>query len=178
MLRRINILFLLLTIAVASTGCIKDDDTDNDLVGVGDQLPQFSVQMNDGSTISTNDLLGAPSLIVFFDTTCPDCQQAMPRVDSLYLEYGIGAGGKSSGQVHFVCISRAQGEEIVAAYWEESGFSMPYSAQEDRTVYNLFATMTVPRVYISDSQTIVRSIYTDSPLPEYEDLLQDITALL
>lgn len=157
--------------------CVKDGDDGDDGIEVGDSLPQFSVEMNDGSIVSTSDLAGSVSLIVFFDTTCPDCQQVMPLVDSLYRGYGIGAGGESTEQVRFVCISRAQGEDIVAAYWMESGFSMTYSAQDDRRVYNLFAKMTVPRVYISDSQLIVHTIYTDNPLPDYSDLLAALAEL-
>lgn len=38
---------------------------------------------------------------------------------------------------------------------------MPYSAQTDRSVYALFATAGIPRVYVSDNNGIVRAIYVE-----------------
>lgn len=35
---------------------------------------------------------------------------------------------------------------------------MPWSAQEDRTVYELFASRYVPRVFVFDAQGTVRAL--------------------
>lgn len=60
-----------------------------------------------------------------------------------------------------MCISRAQSGNDVAAYWQAQGLDMPYSAQTDRSVYALFATAGIPRVYVSDNNGIVRAIYVE-----------------
>ncbi len=162
------------------TSCIKDnEDQDEDWsLQVGDSLPQFTVTMSDGIQISTGDLTGTVSCIMLFSTTCPDCQQTFPVIQQLYQEYGIGAGGDSSETVRFVCISREEGNDIVSQYWSENDLTLPYSAQENREVYNLFATRTVPRVYISDPGTVIRASYTDSPIPTYDEIVQDFESLL
>ena len=98
-------------VAVCLTSCIKDRIPQGADLEAGDRLPEFSVTMDDGSTISTADMLGGISCIVFFHTGCPDCQN-----------------------------------------------------------YNLFATYAVPRIYISDIDGVIRSIWTDNPLPTFDEL--------
>ena len=46
-----------------------------------------------------------------------------------------------------VAISRAEDEDMVAPFWEEYGLEIPYSAQPDRRIYDMFAKSIVPRVY-------------------------------
>ena len=87
----------------------------------------------------------------------------MPRIQRLYDTY-------ASKGVRFALISREDGEASVAAYWEEHGLTMPYSAQEGRTVYELFAYRRVPRIYVSDSTGTIRHIFTDDPIPTEEIL--------
>lgn len=65
----------------------------------------------------------------------------------------------------------------MAAYWKEQGFTLPYSAQEDRTVYELFAQTGVPRIYIVDEEGIIRSLFTDQMLPEWEELVKALDKL-
>ena len=57
------------------------------------------------------------------------------------------------------------------------GYSMPYSAQETRAIYKLFATSRVPRVYVFKNW-VIRKIYTDAPTPTYSDIMSDLDALL
>jgi hypothetical protein len=53
------------------------DDTSS-LVNLGDTLPAFSVTDNAGHVYSNSTLKGHISVIVFFNTTCPDCQHELP----------------------------------------------------------------------------------------------------
>ena len=76
----------------------------------------------------------------------------MPKLDSYYRQHKDEAG------FQMVAISRAEDAESVAAYWKENGLSMPYSAQTDRRVYELFASSLIPRVYYCSPQGIVTRI--------------------
>ena len=143
--------------------CINDDDVVGRECAVGDLLPDFSVAMNDGSSVSGASLRESVSLILFFHTSCPDCQQVLPIIQRIYDEY-------ASADIQFAFISREEDAASIAAYWETQDFSMPYSAQSNRIVYELFATSRIPRVYISDSDGIIRYIFTDNPVPTYEEL--------
>lgn len=148
-------------LALIACGCVHDDDyLDADIVKVGQMLPDFTVAMNDGSVVTGEMLREGIAVVVFFDTSCSDCQQLLPQLQMLYDDY--------SEKAHFVLISRAEGEATISPFWESNNLTMPYSAQSDRGVYNLFARSLVPRVYISDAEGVVRYIFADNPVPSYE----------
>lgn len=146
------LLYLLLT------GCssIEDDETKERVV-VGDRVPLFSVEMvKDGerSTFSTAQLTGE-TVIVFFNTTCPDCQRDLPKLNQYYLKHKADEG------FQMVAISREEGEEDVAAYWKDNGLQIPYFAQNDRRIYELFASSIIPRVYFVSAQGIVTRVFIE-----------------
>ena len=146
------LLYLLLT------GCssIEDDETKERVV-VGDRVPLFSVEMvKDGerSTFSTAQLTGE-TVIVFFNTTCPDCQRDLPKLNQYYLKHKADEG------FQMVAISRAEGEDAVAAYWKDNGLQIPYSAQNDRRIYELFASSIIPRIYFVSAQGVVTRIFIE-----------------
>lgn len=78
----------------------------------------------------------------------------------------------------FIAISREEGGEEVAAYWKENGLTIPFSARTDRTVYELFSTKGIPRIYISDKDTRIRYVHTDADMPAYEDLVAEIESVI
>ena len=172
MKKAIALLSTLALCALLFSSCIHEDGPNlEDVVEVGDLLPNFSVVMSDGSTVTGAELRKSPSVVVFFYSGCPDCRQALPSVQRLYNNY-IAQG------VRFALISREEGASTIEDYWQTNGFTMPYSAQEDRTIYELFAKSRVPRVYISDNGGRVRAIFTDDPVPTYEELVVALDALL
>ena len=155
--------------ALCLSGCIKEN-VGADLK-VGDRLPDFTVTMNDGTVVSDDSLMGNVSCVMFFHTTCPDCQATLPVVQSIYDEY-------HQKGVLFALISRGQAADDIDIFWEEKGLNMPYSAQESRYVYNKFASTRIPRVYICDKNGIIRYIFTDDPIPVYDDLMSSLESLI
>ena len=152
----------LLTAVLSLVSCIKEKQTGADL-SVGDMIPDFTVAVSDGTSLTGAQLRDGVSCIVFFTTICPDCRETLPHVQRLYDEY-------ADKGVRFAIISREDGYESVSTYWMEQGFAMPYSAQSDRTIYELFARSRVPRVYIC-RDGVIKSIFTDQPAnPTYEVL--------
>lgn len=155
---------------LALASCVRDPRPDGPETAPGDLLPEFSVTMDDGSVLSTSALEGSVSVLVFFHTGCPDCREELPVVQRVYEEFGA--------RIVLACISREQGAAEIEAYWRENGLSLPYSAQEDRAVYSLFAYSGVPRVYVSGPDLRVFSVYDDDPVAAYDDLSGDIRTLL
>ena len=136
-------------------GCVVDepgsDNDDTDLVGVGDRLPSFSVEVVDDATRYTfsSDALTGPTVIIFFNTGCSDCQRELPVLNDYYQQH------RSEPGFQMVAIAREETEESIRAYWEAHNLSIPYSPQGDRRVYNLFATITIPRVYFSSHTGLI-----------------------
>lgn len=165
-------LLLSLLSCLLCLSCITDDAPTGEVrVQVGDALPAFSVKLTDGSTFDTSVSGGAVTFIMFFDTTCPDCRATLPRVQQVYEEYR-GRG------VRFALISRAESAADVAAYWAQESLTLPYYADGTRTLYDLFADATIPRIYIADPQGIVCYMHTDNPVPTRDVLAGELSALL
>ena len=163
-------LLLILSCIFIVSSCIKDKPQGSDLK-VGDMLPDFEVVMNDGTVVSDEGLAGSVSVVMFFHTSCPDCRQALPRMQQIYDEY-------ASKGVAFALISREDAEQDIEAYWNEQGLKMPYSAQNDRKVYEQFASSRIPRIYINDRNGIIRYIFTDDPVPSYDDMDSSVRSLI
>lgn len=149
---------LLLCLLAEACSAVSDDDEVEERITVGDQVPTFTVDMvADGevTTFSTHHLTGE-TVIVFFHTSCPDCQRELPVLNDYYLQHREEPG------FQMVAISRAEGAETVAPFWEKHSLQMPYSAQEDRHIYDLFASSVIPRVYVVSAQGIVTRVLIGS----------------
>jgi peroxiredoxin len=150
---------LLILTAVGCSSVVDDEDDVKEYVKVGDRLPLFSVDVVDGDgktgTFSTAALTGE-TVVVLFHTSCGDCQRELPRMNDYYLQH---CGDKG---FQMVAISREEGAESVAAYWKEQGLSIPYSAQTDRRIYNLFASSIIPRTYFCSADGIITQILVET----------------
>ena len=136
----------------------EDSDEVVERVKVGDHVPSFTVDMVDNgvhTTFSTAHLNGE-TVIVFFSTLCGDCKRELPELNDYYLRHKDDAG------FQMIAISRAEGEEMVAPFWEEYDLQIPYSAQTDRHIYNLFASSIVPRVYFVSAQGVVTRVLIEN----------------
>lgn len=162
---------LLCLLAVVAISCIKDPDPTGNVLDVGDRIPDFTVIMNDGSVVTAEYLRESVSCIIFFNTSCPDCQRLLPQMKEVYETY-VREG------VRFAFISREDAEPAVGAYWASEGYTMPYSAQSDRKVYELFAKTRVPRVYVSSDDGVIRAIFTDDPVPSGDMIAESLDAVL
>ena len=160
--------FWIIVLGLILSSCIKEKRGEE--LAVGDRLPDFEVVMNDGSVVNDEILSDGVSVVMFFHTSCPDCQQALPLIQQLYSKY-------SSQGIRFALISREEDDSTVSSYWKENAFTMPYSAQSTREIYNLFAQTRVPRIYISEKGGIIKAIYTDDPVPGFEELDQKIISV-
>ena len=147
------------------TGCkeISEDDEVIERVRVGDPLPAFSVEMvsEDGvTTFRSDSLTGGSTVIVLFNTACPDCQRDLPLLNDYYLRH------RSEEGFRMVAIGREEKNEHVEAFWKEHAMCLPYSVQTDRHVFNLFASATIPRIYFCSPELVVTRIDVEHFLGE------------
>ena len=137
-------------------GCVTEKDEPVWSLQPGDRLPEITITLDNGEKVTTQSLKGKKSILIFFTTTCPDCQRALPKYQQWYDEIQ-----GDNEKVNFICISRAEDAPIIRNYWEANGFTMPYSAQPTRAVYDLFASSGVPRVYIGGADLIITEVLID-----------------
>ena len=148
-MKRLIVLLLLSVVYFASNAANRQREE----ICSGDTLPDFSIKSNDGRTITSNELRGKPCMLVFFHTQCWDCKRELPILQEIYHVY--------ADQIDILCISRGEGASSVSAFWEKNGLTLPYSAQEDKTVFKLFARKTIPRIYLCDESGVVRKVFVE-----------------
>ena len=156
------VFFAALLLCVASCKTLPDKGR----ILPGDRLPSFSVTMNDGSILSTSTLSKDTALIVFFSTTCPDCQKELPTVQSFYERH--------KEKMTIAAISREETAQSIEKWWKAHGISLPFSAQKDRKVYELFSQSGIPFTVLAIDGTVVHTwddrIFFDEE--EYKKILQ------
>lgn len=133
--------FLLL---FALLSCIKDDAEESGTfeLKVGDALPAFTLS-NREESLSTADLQNKVALILFFNTGCKDCQQALPFMEALYNRY------RDNPSIRVLLIARQQTEKEVDDYLSTINCHFKYFVDPSRQVYSLFADSTIPRLFLA-----------------------------
>ncbi len=139
----------ILTAALLSTltlaGCVNEKRPGGDALPVGAAMPAFSVSGPEGSAVSSTDLAGGPSVVVFFRTTCPDCSREMPGVEQAFRRVAWSG-------VRFVCVSKEDNATTaVPQYWADTAMTMPYYFDPSGEVFTAFEVGFVPTLYLFDS---------------------------
>lgn len=148
--------------------CINENDPEGITLTKGDHLPDFSIILNSGEVVSTASLQGKVSFLVFFNTSCSDCQKELPIIQQVWEEY------QDNPEVMIAAISREENAESIENYWEKNGLTIPWSAQENRDVYSLFAPSVIPRIYIANKKGIITFTSDDSDMPDLNTLISAI----
>ena len=168
-MKKLILTIIILAACLLAVSCEQDTPV-KDRLHVGEQLPQFSTNTIEGRNVSTLDLLGKPSVIMFFSTTCPDCHRQLPQIQSAF--------DRTSDIAAFLAIARDEKEDKVRVFWNEAGYTMPVAAPGDRTIYDLFdrgSQSGVPQVYVSDAKGMIVLTADDSAVLSMDDIVRILT---
>ena len=147
---------LFIAIIVCLTGCIGEKEEPEWYLLPGDVLPQFEVTTIDGRNVGSADSYSAELIIVFFNTTCPDCRKELPVLQRQYEE---NLKLPEAERSIYLCISREEGAADVERYWTENNLTLPVSPQRDRRIYSMFASIGIPRIFFAKDGLITDSLY-------------------
>jgi peroxiredoxin len=143
----------LLIFAVFAVGCgtvIEGFPTheESSIVVVGDVAPDFTATLLGGESVTLAELRGEVVLLVLFSHECPDCKMFLDDMQASKSEFDeLG--------VRILAIERDGNAEQVAAYMAENGYGFDVAVDENRAIYNLYATTYVPRAYLIDREGVV-----------------------
>lgn len=116
-----------------------------------------------GTTVTSEELSSGVSLIVFFHTGCPDCREELEWLQKLYERAG--------SLFTLILVSRGESAQDISSYWKDKGYTMPYSAQKDRKLYDLFSDSGIPySVAVKDG--VIVQLNRESIPYGFEDLLE------
>ena len=106
--------------------------------------PDFTVYDASGETVTLTSLLGKPTIVNFWASTCPPCREEMPDFQAAYETYGE--------ELTFVMVDGVgsmlnETQEAGAAYIEEQGFTFPVYFDNDRDAVSKFGITGFPTTY-------------------------------
>ncbi len=147
-----KIVFIAIMLMMGS--CVGEKEEPEWYLKAGDQLPEFEVTTLDGQKVSSADSYEHTLVIVFFNTTCKDCQLELPVVEAQYKDNMKLPEGERR---QYICISREEGAADIEQYWTENHLTLPVSAQNDRSIYSKFASIGIPRIFYAKDGIIIKS---------------------
>ena len=142
------------------------------LVKVGDDVPEFVVEMFDGQKINIKDLKGKIVLINFWATWCPPCQEELKRVQKEIIDRFKGK------DFVFLAISREESKEQVKKFRERNGYTFPMGLDPERKIYSKFATATIPRNFIIDKKGKIVEIEVGYTKEAFAKMIEKLERLL
>lgn len=142
------------------------------LVKVGDDVPEFVVEMFDGQKINIKDLKGKIVLINFWATWCPPCQEELKRVQKEIIDRFKGK------DFVFLAISREESKEQVKKFRERNEYTFPMGLDPERKIYSKFATATIPRNFIIDKKGKIVEIEVGYTKEAFAKMIEKLERLL
>ena len=142
------------------------------LVKAGDQAPDFTVEMFDGSRVTLADLRGKVVLLNFWATWCPPCREELTHVQTELIDRFAGR------PFVFLPVSRGESRETVAAFREKTGYEFPMGLDSTQSVYKRYAANYIPRNFLIDADGRVVSATVGFEKPEFEELIRSVEAAL
>ena len=115
-------------------------------------IEQFDVKTTQGFDVAFGDGSAKPTLLVLFTTWCSSCQDAAPAISKRFEHL--------KDKINLVGIGREHNAEELESWAREQGLAYDLIEDPDRALFNKFADLHVPRMYLID---------TDGSVP-YQDV--------
>lgn len=142
------------------------------LVHAGEEAPDFSVGMFDGSTVTLSELRGKVVLLNFWATWCPPCREELTHVQSDIIDRFAGR------DFLFLPVSRGESRQAVAAFRQKTGYDFPMGLDSTRSVYDRYASNYIPRNFLIDAEGKVVTATIGFEPEEFDELIRAIEATL
>lgn len=121
----------------------------------GHPAPDLKIVGLNGTEFDLQDHKGQPVLLNFFKSTCPWCQQEMPRLAKVYEHL------KSLGieiPIQGVVVGSDTGESA-ARFAQNSQLNIPLAVDADKTARADFALTRVPTLVLVDAKGNISRVY-------------------
>lgn len=126
---------LLFTFVIISCSFSKNNEEDRMFrVKVGDQAPDFTMTMPDGSTMKLSNLKGKVVMLQFTASWCGVCRKEMP-----FIEKDIWQKHKSNPNFALYGIDRDEPAETVLAFAKKTGVTYPIGLDPKARIFELYA---------------------------------------
>jgi peroxiredoxin len=104
------------------------------IVNVGDECPDFKLQMIDGTSISKKDLKGKIAVLQFTASWCSVCRKEMPHLEKeVWLKF-------KDKEFVLIGIDRDEPLDVVKKFIEEMKVTYPIALDPGADIFALFST--------------------------------------
>jgi len=127
----------------------------------GDLAPEFSVELDDGTTFQLTDLDGDPIRLAdlrgkavwvnFWATWCPPCQAETPILRELYETY------RDRGLV-LVAVNVQETADAAAGYASRYGLTYPIGPDVSGHVFRAYRVYALPTQFFIDPDGVIRAV--------------------
>ena len=122
-----------------------DDLAETTLINAGDEAPDFTVEMLDGSKVALSALQGKPTLLIFWATWCPPCRLELSKLQEHIIDrYG--------DKINVLPISRGEERAKVEEYISKMGYTFAVGLDGNQSIYRKYATNYIPRCFVIDAK--------------------------
>ena len=159
--------FAVLVIFVALVACTRDDGQITGVVPEDEALPAIEGAALDGSTVSTEDLTGAPAVVNVWATWCAPCEAELPALVDVASAY--------DGRVGFLGVNFTD-DAAQARTWE-SDYAIPYPSIDDGAgaLADDLEFPYLPHTLVVDAEGTIRyRIYGETTADELSGLLDEL----
>jgi len=118
----------------------------------GQPAPDFTLDLLDGSTLILSDLRGKVTVINFWATWCPPCEDEMPGLQTVWEEY------QAEGVV-FIGIAYDEEESAVREMASRFGITYPLGLDVGDRIFTSYGSTGVPETFVVDSQGWVAYVH-------------------
>ena len=167
--------YLAIIFAIFAVGCGTviegfPSHEESSIVVVGDRAPDFTATTIGGQSVTLSALQGEEVLLVLFSHECPDCKMFLDDMQAAKAELDeLG--------VYVLLVARDGRDDVVAAYMDDNGYNFDVIADLEREIYNLYATMYVPRTYLIDADGDVVHTTIEYEATHVSDILSEAEGL-
>jgi len=156
-----------LVIFAALIACTSDDGQTTGVVPEDEALPSIQAASLDGSTVSTEDLAGAPAVVNVWATWCAPCEAELPALVDVASSY--------EGRVGFLGVNFTD-DAAQARTWE-GDYAIPYPSIDDGAgaLADDLGFPYLPHTLVVDAEGTIRyRIYGETTVDELSGLLDEL----
>ncbi|MCF6357926.1 MAG: TlpA family protein disulfide reductase [Draconibacterium sp.] len=139
----------------------------------GDTAPNFSIEMQDGTTKQLSDLKGKVVWVNFFATWCGPCRVELP-----HLEKDVYNKFKNRDDFEVLVIGREHDWATVNKFKSENNYVLPFYPDPKREIFSKYAKQNIPRNFIIDKEGKIAVVSIGFNKDEFSKIILHVEELL
>lgn len=166
-----RILMALIAVLLVALVGVIGQTLRNQVIGIGDNAPQFAVRTDSGLTVSPTDFGGKILVLNFWATWCPPCVDEMPSLDAFQAKL------KNEGVV-VLGISVDEDEATYRGFLKAHGVSFLTARDPEAEISDRFGTYRYPETYIINANGKVVQKVIGQTVWDNEQMISYVRSLL